>query len=188
MRPPDRSRQNGVNAADTIVQHEQHGNELVVHGALKAGGQVKHAFGGSTVTIDRGGVVVSMADDLKSAATDALKKACSLFGIGIDLYGMATTPPARDTPAPSRSRLEVVKPNEQPRTGSSATTTVRSTPQAPERLTAKQLKYIYAIGQRDGVSDSHLREISVEKFGVVPQYLNRKDASAFIDQLEAGEL
>ena len=30
--------------------------------------------------------MMSIADDLKAAATDALKKACSLFGIGLEAY------------------------------------------------------------------------------------------------------
>lgn len=166
-----------------IVAYEQHGSEIVVQGALEAGGQTKHAFGGSTVTVDRSGLVVSLADDMKAAATDALKKACSLFGIAIELYG--ATPPTVTAPAPNRTRLQVVQPTD---TDGDTRTLDRTPPQAPERLTAKQLKYLYAIAHRDGITDARLKEIAVEKFGVTPQYLNRRDASAFIEQLEAGDV
>jgi hypothetical protein len=73
-----------------IVSHEINGSEVIVHGVLEGGGQAKHAFGGSTITTNKTtGEVISVSDDLKAAATDALKKACSLFGIGLELYGTA---------------------------------------------------------------------------------------------------
>ncbi len=56
----------------------------------------KEAFGGKDITIidvyDKqtrkviGQKNLSIADDLKSAGSDALKKACSLLGIGLHLY------------------------------------------------------------------------------------------------------
>ncbi len=166
-----------------ILKHELHGRELVVHGALTAGSQTKHAFGGTSMTVDRNGEVVSIADDLKAAATDALKKACSLFGIGLDLY--ASAPAAAGASDPQSARLQVVKTSDSDR---QVREPDRGAPQDPvsERLTAKQLKYVYAIAHRDGISDARLRELSIEKFGVTPQFLSRRDASAFIDQLEDG--
>src|SRR5262249_32906623 len=57
-----------------IVQHEVHGDEVVVLGKLTAETIVKMNFGVSQITRKEGGAVVSLGDDLKAAATDAMKK------------------------------------------------------------------------------------------------------------------
>jgi len=83
-----------------IVEYKQLGKEMMVLGKLTAGSVIKMAFGGSSITTSRDtGELVSQVDDLKSAATDALKKACSLLGIGLHLYSVPTTPKT-DTPKP----------------------------------------------------------------------------------------
>jgi integrase len=100
-----------------ILGHENQGTEVVVHGMLEAGGQIKHAFGNSSITTNSSTrEVVSFGDDLKAAATDALKKACSLFGIGLDLYGSS---PSQSNPSPSkRPPLRAVQDDGQNRTKS----------------------------------------------------------------------
>jgi len=48
----------------------------------------KEAYGGADIkTQSGGGKIIDIADDLKSASTDALKKAGSLIGIAADIYG-----------------------------------------------------------------------------------------------------
>ena len=62
-------------------------DEVIVIGELKAGGIVKSQFGSSRITRAREtGEIISLADDLKAAATDALKKAATLLGVGLHLY------------------------------------------------------------------------------------------------------
>jgi len=73
----------------TIIRHEilKETDEVLVLGELKAGGIVKSQFGSSRITRAREtGDIISMADDLKAAATDALKKAATLLGVGLHLY------------------------------------------------------------------------------------------------------
>jgi hypothetical protein len=150
-----------------VLSHDIRGSEVIVHGILEAGGQVKAAFGGSPITTSRQtGEVVSVADDLKAASTDALKKACSLLGIGLDLY---LSRPEEHSSGERRAHLRPV-PGE------------RSAPADP-RLTAKQLKALYAIAHAQGMSDAELRSVSQETYGVVPEQLSRRDASALIDSL-----
>jgi len=65
--------------------------EVIVKGRLTVympdGGQiVKVQFGGSDVKRFKNGNAISLADDLKAASSDALKKAASLLGVGLDLY------------------------------------------------------------------------------------------------------
>jgi hypothetical protein len=160
-----------------IVSHQIEGSEVIVLGVLEAGGASKHAFGGSAITTNRTtGEVVSQADDLKAAATDALKKACSLFGIGLDLY-TSSVEPAAVNPTAGSPRLRTV-PSAPPARAEQPTA-----PPERNRLTAKQLRAIYAIGHAQGLSDAALKKRSLEAFGVAPEFLSRTDASALIESL-----
>jgi len=70
-----------------VVSHEVTDNEVLVRGRLSAGGHVKEQFGGSEIAKRKdNGQPVSIADDLKAAASDALKKCATLFGVGLHLY------------------------------------------------------------------------------------------------------
>lgn len=152
-----------------VIGHEQHGNEFVVHGVLEAGGEVKHAFGGSQITLhSTTGEAISLADDIKAAATDALKKACSLLGIGLDLYATDSSPPSSKRP-----HLKAV--NGRDSDGASEV--------SRNRLTAKQLKAIYAIAHGQGCSDAELKRICVSVYSVAPEFLSKQDASSFIEYL-----
>jgi hypothetical protein len=73
----------------TLTHHEilKETDEVIVIGQLNAGGIVKSQFGSSRITRAREtGDIISLADDLKAAATDALKKAATLLGVGLHLY------------------------------------------------------------------------------------------------------
>ncbi|OGG46683.1 MAG: hypothetical protein A3F84_25110 [Candidatus Handelsmanbacteria bacterium RIFCSPLOWO2_12_FULL_64_10] len=70
--------------------------EIVVHGKLTAGGQVKAQFGSADIHRHKGqdgekGAPLSIGDDLKAAASDALKKCATLFGVGLHLYDKPQT-------------------------------------------------------------------------------------------------
>ena len=114
-----------------VERHEIHEGEVIVLGKLSAGGVTKMAFGGSSVTIDKQGQIVSIADDLKASSSDCLKKAASLLGIGLHLYGGA---PATGT---RRPKLATV--------------------QAPaDRLTTKQLAAIHSVARKHDISKEEL--------------------------------
>jgi len=71
----------------TIIDYRIEAEEVIVHGELKMGGEVHQQFGGSAITRTKeGNAIVSLADDLKAAASDALKKCASSFGVGLYLY------------------------------------------------------------------------------------------------------
>ena len=73
-----------------VIRHDilKETDEVIVLGELKAGNVVKTQFGSSKITRAReSGEIISLADDLKAAATDALKKAATLLGVGLHLYG-----------------------------------------------------------------------------------------------------
>jgi hypothetical protein len=155
-----------------VLSHELNGSEVIVHGVLEAGGQAKHAFGGSAITTNKTtGEVMSISDDFKAAATDALKKACSLFGIGLELY------------ASSANEGDQANRGQEADTGKG--TTSQGGTDERNRLTAKQLKAIFAIGHVKRMTDGEIRQASIKTFGRAPEYLSRVDASAYIDQLKA---
>lgn len=71
-----------------ILDHKFLDDDVVVLGELSAEGIVKQQFGSCELSQEaEDGMVLSMGDALKAAASDALKKAATLFGVGLHLYG-----------------------------------------------------------------------------------------------------
>ena len=71
-----------------IVDRLVEDNEVIVLGKLTAEGISKTQWGGSTITKhQKTGDLLSLADDLKAAASDALKKCASHFGVALSIYG-----------------------------------------------------------------------------------------------------
>lgn len=69
----------------------------------------KMAYGSSEVKRTRVGAIIDLADDLKAAESDGLKKAASMLGVGWDVYaGLAQSspPPAPIERAAERALLE----------------------------------------------------------------------------------
>jgi len=154
-----------------VFEHSVHDDEAVVLGKLTADGVTKMAFGGSTITIDKQGRVVSLADDLKSAASDSLKKCATLLGVGLELYG--GTPP---TPVPTNG-------------GNGSRTRSNGGNGAPvpgDRLTSRQLSAVWASCRRYGVSREALSNLLVKRFEKDKvELLTKKEASALIDHFNA---
>lgn len=180
-----------------VLLHEVHGSEVVVLGVLEAGGVRKFAFGGSNVTTNTAtGEVLSLADDLKAAATDALKKACSLFGVGLELYEEPSAESSRTasnsngasarTP-PTGLRHEQTRPvqRDERRPANDRTPAADSTVPERQRLTVRQLRALYAIGHGKGMTDRAIKSTSIERFGAAPEFLTREQASRLIDELGA---
>ncbi len=76
---------------DFHIQEEQVGrNQVFVRGELtvriKDHPIVKSQYGGSDIRKNRDGQPINIADDLKTAASDCLKKCSSLLGIAGDIY------------------------------------------------------------------------------------------------------
>jgi hypothetical protein len=106
----------GFNWDFEIVDKQILEDEVIVEARLTVrtpGGQtiVKTQFGGADIKRHalgpKNGRPLSIADDYKAAASDALKKCASLLGIGLDLYG-------RDRPAEQSDRSEADTPTRLP--------------------------------------------------------------------------
>ncbi|MFO0564311.1 MAG: Rad52/Rad22 family DNA repair protein [Polyangiaceae bacterium] len=148
-----------------IVQHEIQQGEVIVLGKLTAGGVIKTAFGGSGITTDKVGDVLSVADDLKAASSDALKKCASMLGVALELYGGSKERPPERESAPSVA--------------------ARPRPLMPhERVTSRQLAALHSAARRTGLEKRDLEVFLEERVGhAVLNELSRADASKLISEL-----
>ncbi len=148
-----------------IVQHEIQQGEVIVLGKLTASGIVKTAFGGSGITTDKVGDVLSIADDLKAASSDALKKCASMLGVALELYGGSKDrPPERESAPSAVSRPRPLMPQ--------------------ERATSRQLAALHSAARRTGLEKRDLEVFLEERVGhAALNELSRADASRIISEL-----
>ena len=161
-----------------ILQHEIGQGEVIVLGELKAGGVTKHAFGGNDITKTKDGKVVSVADDLKAAATDSLKKAATLLGVGLHLYGEPELPQNG-----SSNGHGFKQGNGNGHAGNNGNDH-HETASDTSRLTRRQLAYITRLSTDRGMDRSELEALSRTKFGRTTAYLTSAEASAIIQSLQ----
>ena len=176
--------------------------EVLVLGELTAGDIIKTQFGSSKITkAKETGEIISLADDLKSAATDALKKTATLLGVGLQLYNGKNTkttnhPPRRQGNCdvafePVEGTENVYRPQFTASRGEET-----EPPPADNRngngrrqLSMKQFGYIRSLGRQNyGYSLSDLSERTTKIFGVEVHALSTSEASRFIEMLQSGEI
>ena len=161
----------GIAWSFEILLHEVQEKEVLVLGKLNTNGFVRMAFGGSQVTrAKETGETVSIADDLKAAATDAFKKACSFLGLGLHLYAGGSQGQGVNQFTPQGDEKQTTKPNNGNGNGSS-------------RLSSKQLSYILSLGQEKGMNYPAIKAKTMEIFGRVPEFLTKAEASTVIQEL-----
>ena len=153
-----------------VLEHEVREGEVIVLGELRAGDLVKQAFGGSEVTRNREGKAVSLADDLKAAATDALKKAATLLGVGLHLYGPEESSPM----PPTGPKLVPPEPTD-------------DEPDVPpnNRLTRKQAEFIAKLGRTNGLAKGEIDGLAKDRYGKMAAFLTVREASDFIKVLSS---
>ena len=153
-----------------IVSHEIHENEVIVIGKLSAEGIIKTQFGSSRITKAREtGEIVSLADDLKSATTDSLKKCATLLGVGLHLYV--------DKPTLATSTSQKGNGGDNSQSGNNGN--------GNGRLTSKQHAFLLKIANEKGMTRKELNDQCVEIYGSVIDYLTRQNASSMIENMLA---
>ena len=165
-----------------IVEYHVHQElgEVLVLGRLIAGGLVKSQFGSSKLTLHRETKdPVSLGDDLKAAATDALKKCATHLGVGLYLYNGQRQENYREAESNQpegdvESRNPVAKTDNRPAHGG--------------RLTSKQLALIQKLTGERRVSRTELTQHCQDRYGRVPDFLTKAQASKIIDDLMAGHI
>jgi hypothetical protein len=172
-----------ANWSFAILKHEivSETDEVVVLGELSANSIVKTQFGSSRITrAQETGEMISLADDLKAAATDALKKAATLLGVGLHLYKNDGDPSKKQTTTDSKhsagtnEHRKHDRNNNRPRgNGDNG------------RISSKQHKYILDLVKEQGMTKSELNQQCVQAYGSVLAHITRHEASSLIDELLA---
>ena len=162
-----------------VQEHRVYDDEVVVLGKLTAQGVSKSQFGKSRITRSRkDNSIISVGDDLKAAATDCLKKCATLFGIGLHLYF--------DAPQTSSGKVQDNGNAANHGNGQHHSGNPEGTGADTGRLTAKQLSAIFSLAKARGWSNKQVRDFAQEMFGKLPDFLNKREASAVIQHLQGG--
>jgi hypothetical protein len=137
-------------------------DEVIVEARLTVrtpGGQtiVKTQFGGAEIkrhaSGPRSGRPLSIADDYKAAASDALKKCASLLGIGLDLYGRDRPYDGEDAPSKPDSPRRVTSGEAPP---AHEPVPLNATPEG--LCTAEQWREVSRLAGRAGMEVAELCE------------------------------
>ena len=150
-----------------IVSHEIQQDEVIVLGKLTAESTVKTQFGSSRITRAREtGEMISLADDLKSAATDSLKKCATLLGVGLHLYADKSS---------SSATSQKGNGGDNSQSGNNGN----------GRLTSKQHSFLLKLANEKGMTKKELNDQCVATYGAVTDFLTRQHASSLIENMLA---
>ncbi len=160
-----------------LTSREIIGEQIVVEVKITAAGLTKTGLGGAAITrSDDKKTIIALADDIKTAEADALKRACRLLGVGAELYaseqddaGVISSPP------PAFATQHHVGPHSLP-----------PSPMPPrERLTSAQLNAIKTIARKQGLDPADVRRDIKARYGIEVEYLTKRQASEVISALDA---
>jgi hypothetical protein len=172
-----------------VPWHEIRETEVLVLGRLTAEGIVKTQFGASSVTRDRETkALVSLGDDLKAAATDALKKCATFLGVGLHLYAdkPLRRPGVGGPPRPAGAAGRVTPPGP-PSVAAGGPSPSGGSPNGDgaggRGVTPRQLEAIARIGQAKGLAPAAVEALSLRVFQRPPAALTAAEASALITEL-----
>ena len=150
-----------------VVRHQILDNEIVVLGKFTAEGITKMQYGVSQITRAKDSdLPICIGDDMKAAATDALKKTATLLGVGLRLY-------RNDSPLVTNLTKPESKAAEEPEKPANGN----------GRLTNKQLSCIFAIAKSKGMQNKDIKALTIEQFNKQPEFLTKSEASSFIKEL-----
>ncbi len=156
-------------------------DEVLVLGKLTAEGTSKMAFGSKMIARNKETkAILSLGDDLKAASTDALKKAASLFGVGLYLYSDSKTNEKEEKPKAQDGEKPKPEPETDHQPGGDANN--------GGRLTNRQLADILSIGKSKGLQNKDLKERAINSFKKNLHFLTKEEALAFKEMLEAIEV
>jgi hypothetical protein len=154
--------------------------QIIVEVKLTAAGLIKTGLGGTAITRRKDdSSIISLADDMKKAEADGLKRACRLLGIGGELYATEQDDDAGiiSSPPPANGNHHQDGPHSQP-----------PSPLPPrERLTNAQLNAIKTIARKQNLDPTNLRRQIKQTYGVEVEYLTKRQASEVISDLDGNK-
>ena len=166
-----------------IIKHEiiKETDEVIVLGELGAGAIKKTQFGSSRITRARNtGDLLSIAENMKSAATDSLKKCATMLGIGLHLYNKDDGNNQRPNGG-NQSNDQGWNNNQSSGNGGNGNGNGNSN----GRITAKQHSFIQSLLKNKSITTSEINKKCVDTYGSVLDYLSRADASSLISELQS---
>lgn len=144
-----------------VLQYQIQDDEVLVLGELRAAGVCKQQFGSASRN-------QSLGDDCKAAATDALKKAATLLGVGLHLYRRDALEPANQARQSAKPQSGVQRPSQPP-----------SQPDGGG-ISAKQRAYLLSLAAARGIGREQLEQLAAGEL----DRLSRSQASVLIDTLK----
>jgi len=168
-----------------IVSHDILQDEVLVLGRLTSGTVCKTQFGNSSITRNKTtGDAISLGDDLKAAATDALKKAATLLGVGNYLYaGNGQGPHATERAHVNGSNGNTLHSNVTRHPQRKYFDNSNEQNHVTNRISSKQLAYLHRIAKDKAITRQELNDLAIQRFNTKVDFLSKKDASLFIDGL-----
>lgn len=149
----------------TIIEHKYDVDEMCVLGQMEIDGVIRQQFGGSQVTRNKDtGATVSLADDLKAATADCLKKCAASFGVALYLYNGT----ARTSTQQSQSGDNG---NHQRSNGNG-------------RITNQEITMIFATAKAADVPQSEVIKTAMKTYGKPISQLTQLQAQELIDQFQ----
>jgi recombination DNA repair RAD52 pathway protein len=171
-----------------ILEHKilSETDEVIVLGKLSASEVVKTQFGSSRITRAReSGEMISLADDLKAGATDALKKAATLLGVGLKLYNNDGNPTGKQQSSSSNHSDGRNNSRHGGNSGNDGNRSKGNNSHGNNRISSKQHKYILNLIKGLVMTRSELNQQCVKAYGSVLDHISRNDASSLIEELLA---
>lgn len=173
-----------------ILEHKLLEDVVVVLGELTAGGAAKQQFGTCELNQEsEEGIVFSLGDALKAAASDALKKTATLFGVGIQMYGA----PMDSAYSSNLSHTAVHEPedptfddNELPDMETEAETKAETEPESePDQITDLQFAEIIELAKKRKFSQSQVDQRARSRYGRGLADLTQSEAQDIISKLKS---
>jgi len=148
----------------TIESERETAGFIIVLGKMEIDGICKMQYGRKKITLDKQKEVVDPGDDSKAAASDALKKCASLFGVNLGMYmndehqnqGQPLPQsqgqrPTQDQNSPAHSDSQVNKANQNSDIG-----TVKNDILAKENVLSEKYKLSRASMRKDALGNESL--------------------------------
>ena len=154
-------------------------DEVIVLGELRSGNVVKTQFGSSKITRAKAsGEPISLADDYKAAATDCLKKAATMLGVGLHLYNGDKAPAGRVDNKGTESRKPHQDTSKQNGNGD------LKGGNGNGRLSSAQYNFILRLAKDKNLTKKEVSQKCLEAYGVVLEHISKADAHSLIEELK----
>lgn len=154
-----------------VVSEKVEQGHIIVKGKLTAHMSpeltlTKTQYGGASIKSKQDGNAVDIADDMKAAASDALKKCASMFGIASDIYWGGEVEEEKEDVQPL-AQIDPIAP-----------------PVNIDKITVPQQSKIRALYMQKGLNSEAMKLVLIKRYDIDSHAkLTKKQASDYIEYL-----